>query len=196
MILSKIKSTQLVLLGFILLASCNSKTKLKEVRVSEQYSLEVPEFTEETKTLNDDASLQYFNGVKEFYVIVLDEEKDVTFDAIKDNMLEFKYGLNLKGYASLISDSFDMNTDVQKKSELKDTTINGLSAQIQEMHTISEKVETYFHVAFIEGKKHFYQVLVWTLYSKKKEHNTLMKQVINSFKELPGKEVPVKKKVS
>src|SRR5688572_26412269 len=61
-----------------------AKTELETVTVEGNYSMGVPKFMTQAKSLNDEASLQYQNIFKETYVIVIDENKQEFIDAYQE----------------------------------------------------------------------------------------------------------------
>jgi hypothetical protein len=68
-------------------------------------------------------------------------------------------------------------------SEMKNTKINGLNAKTQTFSGDVKGVNAFYEVALVEGKNHFYQILTWTLHSRKEEHHERMQKIIYSFSE-------------
>ncbi len=184
-----------VSIGILFLFSCNQATKMQEVKVKNQYAIDLPDFLSVSTDLNENASLQYKNILKEFYIIIIDESKDEMQKALDNNALQGLYENNLDGYSKLILDNFESNVEVSYQSEKRDTTIHNLKAKLVEYDAISNKVDAYFKYALVEGKSHYYQVLLWTLKDKKNEHSSDMSKIIGTFRELNGAETKQTKEV-
>jgi hypothetical protein len=125
--------------------------------------------------------LQYQNLFQEFYVIILEEKKKDLEDVFVSKSI---LSNDLDGYFELIT------TDMKKK--LKDTDfskihtckINNLKAKKFILETKLEGIDIYYQFAFLESKSKYYQIVVWTLLSKKVQNAPKMEKLINSFKEL------------
>ncbi|MDR6966743.1 hypothetical protein J2X31_000741 [Flavobacterium arsenatis] len=168
------------LLGFlsILFVSCNSKTEYQTITVDNKYSLEIPDFMSEAKNLNTEASLQYQNVLREFYVIVLDEPKT-----------EFpnQEAINLEEYKNIVLENLKMNLSEPTISPVEDTIINGLKAKLFSVSDNTENIEIYYQFAYIESNSHFYQIMTWTLENRKDKFSLDMDKIIASFKEIESK---------
>lgn len=171
------KSIVLGLLS-LLFISCNSKTEYQTVKVKNKYSLEIPEFMSEAQTLNPEASLQYQNALREFYVIVLDEPK---------TQFPNQGAINLEEYKNIVLENMKMNLSEPKISPIEDTIINGLKAKLFSISDDTENIEIYYQFAYIESKSNFYQVMTWTLENKKDKFSNDMDKIIASFKEMGNK---------
>lgn len=171
---------KLIVLGFLslLFISCNSKTEYQTVKVKNKYSLELPGFLSEAKTLNPEASLQYQNPLKEFYVIVLDEPK---------TQFPNQGAINLEEYKNIVLENMKMNLSEPTISPIEDTIINGLKAKLFSISDDTENIGIYYQFAYIESKGNFYQVMTWTLENKKDKFSNDMDKIIASFKEMGNK---------
>lgn len=169
-----------------LLTSCNSITGVKEVKVGDTASIEVPKLLIESKDLNDDAIVQMANGLQELYVIVIDESKQEFNDLIKEGGDEFEdeYTPNLNGYAKVATSSIESSIELISKEELKPVVTNGLSTYVATFEGKINGLDVYYKLSCVEGKERYYQVLTWTLSSKKDKHLEAMNAMINSFKEI------------
>lgn len=170
---------------FTALASCNSNLdQTKSIKVKNQYSLDIPEALNKVTNLNDDASLQYQNPLKELYIIVIDETKESVNNAISLNNLDETYTPDINGYSELLlSNYMDGEIELKQNPVLRDTIINGLKSKVTDIEGNSEGYDIYWKAAYIEGKNNYYQVLAWTLGSKKEEHKNIMRKMLESFKE-------------
>lgn len=162
----------------VLLISCDSKTEFQTVKIKNRYSLELPDFLSEAQNLNPDASLQYQNPLREFYVMVLDEPKT-------DFPISSKVDLN--AYRDILRPNLEASLEKPSFSPEKDTVINGLKAKLFTLSGTTEGLDIYYKFAYIESKTHFYQVLTWTLLNRKDQFSSDMDKIIASFKELERK---------
>ncbi|KAF2520167.1 hypothetical protein E0W68_02790 [Flavobacterium salilacus subsp. salilacus] len=179
------KNILITLLGALALLSCGQgKEKTQTVRVKQLYTIEIPDFLSEAKYLDKEASLQYQNLVKEVYIVVLDEPKEVLEKTIADNGLEDYYTLDINGYASLLTDSMEESVAFDSIPVLQPEKINGLNSQILNFTGKIEGVHIYWKLAYIEGRNNYYQVMTWTLASRKEEYQNIMDAMVNSFKEI------------
>ena len=165
-------------LSLLLLVSCNSNTENRTVKIKNKYSLELPDFLSEVQNLNPEASLQYQNPLKEFYVIVLDEPKSDFPNPDVIDLEEYKNILKANLEASLENPTF---------SPIRDTVINGLKTKLFSLSDKTDGIEIYYQFAYIESKTDFYQILTWTLENRKDKFSKDMDKIIASFTELKSK---------
>lgn len=163
---------------FAFLVSCNSDTTYQTVKIKNKYSLELPDFLSEVSTLNEEASLQYQNPLREFYVIVLDEPKSEFPD---------QESINLENFKAILRDGLETNLTNPKFSRDRDTVINGLKAKLFSLSDSSDNIPIYYQFAYIESENHFYQILTWTLEKRKDQFSDEMNKIIASFKEIESR---------
>ncbi|MES2486591.1 MAG: hypothetical protein V4581_11685 [Bacteroidota bacterium] len=162
--------------------SCNMAPQTQTVKIENRYSLDLPDYLEKTTDLHDEASLQYQNLLKEFYVIVIDESKAEFNKAIEDaGNLDFAG--NLEGYANMGLYFKKETVKFDGEPTPKAATINNLQARIVNINGTINNLPVYWKEAYIEGKNTYYQVIIWTLAEKKAEHEKDMQDIVNSFKE-------------
>ena len=177
------KKTALFLFLSSLFVACDSDST-QVVKVDHKYSLEIPSSMSENNDLNEDASLGYQNLFQELYIIVIDENKNEYYDVIKENGLDEKYTLNLEGYSNLILKNM---TSTMKNPVISDpdlTKINGMDARTVSISGTVDGLDIYWVMSFIEGRKQFYQIMSWTLASKKESHKAKLEKMVRSLKEL------------
>jgi hypothetical protein len=104
--------------------------------------------------------------------------------ALEDNNLTETYSNDIKGYSDLILKNFEQSISIYQKSEITDTLVNNMPARILTINGSAEGIDAYYSVAFIEGKKRYYQVMAWTLSNKKSEYKDKMRKIMYSLKEL------------
>lgn len=167
-----------------MLGSCKESDEMNTITVQNTYSIDIPVYLEKATGLNEDASLQYKNELKEFYVLVINEEKDEVHNVIIENSLEEIYDLSLDGYTNLIYDGFTENVENIKQTDFHKEKLNNCQAQLFNVEGTIDNIDIFFSFAFIEGKEQYYQIMIWTLLSKKDKYKAKMAQMISSFKEL------------
>lgn len=163
------------------LFACNSD-KIETVSIKNQYSVDLPSFLSKATTLHEDASLQYQNAMREFYVVVIDETKQEFHSAVQ----ETDFTADLSGYAQVLRTSLEQSMSDGKFSTVTDTQINGLKAKTFTFEGTMEGLPIYYSVAYIEGKDHYYQIVSWTLQKSKDKYQEQMKAIASSFKETKG----------
>ncbi|MCC8188991.1 MAG: hypothetical protein LIP08_16235 [Bacteroides sp.] len=152
--------------------------------MEDMYSISLPGYLSETKDLNEDASLQYQNLGKEFYVIVIDDLKSDMQDILEEYELLEIYPNDLEGYSNLIWDGFEEDMDIQKITDPTDDRINGMSVKYRKINAVTEGMDVFYYFVIVEGKERFYQILTWTLTERQRKYEEEMKHIIYSFKEL------------
>jgi hypothetical protein len=169
--------------ALVLLSACESNA-VKTVTIDNKFSLDVPEFLEETTLLNDEAILQYHNAAKEFYVIVIEENADTFNLALSESELTETYTPDLTGYANLVFDILTRSIAVTNKTDFKDVKINGLDSRQLEFDGSQEGIGMFGNFSVIRGKVSYYQVFTWTLDKNKSTYSEKMSKMVNSFKEV------------
>lgn len=169
----------------LLLLSCNGDdTRLQEVRIKNQYSLTIPEFLTRVDDLNEKASLQYMNGSREVYVLVLDDLKEPLHKIIINHGLDDLYSQDLEGFAKLMIEDMESKMSLNLNSDVKTSNINGLDARIFNYRSEYQGKSYYNTLAFVDGKKHYYQIFAWTLASNENKYKSTIDAIPLTFKEL------------
>lgn len=158
-----------------------------EVKINGLYSMKMPDYLSEGYELNDEASLQYQNEVKEVYVIVIDEPKQDFIDVFQTLGDYDSTKSACDNYAEAQMESIEENmSTVTSKSTMRKTKLGGCEARVCDVAGTQSGIDEAmgFTVAFIEGKENLYMVMTWTFESTKSEYQDDMDKMINSFKEL------------
>lgn len=167
-----------------LIFSCSSKDEWQDVKVENRYSISLPSFLTTTDGLNDEASLQYMNGTREFYTIVIDESKAEFHEVIAANELDEAYTADLPGYAKLLIDNFTAASEVKSKSKTTEFEINGMPAIGIQIAAAFDGIDLFCAITYIEGKETYYQVFAWTLKKYEKEYKEDLLAIAPSLKEI------------
>ncbi|MDH5381546.1 MAG: hypothetical protein OEW75_11870 [Cyclobacteriaceae bacterium] len=176
------KNSAFLLIIFIL--SACGETTFDKTTINNLYSLDIPSFLSKSEDLNDDASLQYQNVFKEFYIIVIEETQEEFHNLVVENEMEDIYSADFEGYTQAVVDILREDIDIYDETTVLDTIINGLSSKKIEISGKSEDVEVYYNYTLVQGKDNYYQILTWTLLGNKEDYVKDMNRMTNSFREL------------
>jgi hypothetical protein len=149
----KIINTTIILILLLSLSSFG-QSKFNEKKIGHIYYVSVPDYMIETDQLNDVASLQFQNTIKEAYVIVIeDSKKSLT-----------KAGMGFSGprefYDGFAKDFFNAEDEI---GNIKDIKVNGNDAVQVEVKRKFNELDIIYLVTVIETQSHFYKMLSWTL---------------------------------
>jgi len=164
---------------FSILFSCASDT-VETIKVDNKYSVEIPSFLSKGTDLHEDASLQYQNLLREFYIIVLDEPKQNFIDIAQT--IDIAPGL--EGYSKILKDGMGENIVNAKFIDLKEFKINGLKAKTFTVKGKIEGIDAFYKIAHLEGKDSYYQIVSWTTQKNEEKYASKMDKIIASFKEI------------
>lgn len=179
------KLLALVGITILLFSSCNSVSGTKSEKVGGRASIMVPISMSVTNKLNEDAVFQMQNIFQELYIIVIEEDRQEFKNIINSNSsrVEENHSFDFKVYSDVIISSLEEDLDLKEKIEPRLDSINGLPASISEFVGVVNGLDIFYKHACVEGKDKYYQVLTWTLVSRKDKHLESMNAMINSFKE-------------
>ena len=146
-----------------------------EKKVGHVFSVSVPDYLQETSGLNDAASFQYQNEVKQAYTMVIDDAKSgllsvgIAFTSPED------YYRSIESFYLAEGDDITL--------PLQNTTINGQKAVQISFVRHFDQVDLSYLVTVVETPNYFYQIVSWTTVEN---GNTLMhdfKKIAQSLKE-------------
>ncbi|MTG99353.1 MULTISPECIES: hypothetical protein [Myroides] len=178
------KKIYVFILAFIIV-SCNNATTTKEVSYENEFTVTVPSMMREGIDLNEEADLQLSNGFNELYLIVLSESKQ-DFDSLVESELRdendtrsnFEWLVDIT--KSSVLDSCDL---VYKEGSMKDSIINGIEMKYTSIEAKVVGIDILYHYAWYNSRNKYYQILSWTLLSKKDKYNDVVRDMTLSFKE-------------
>lgn len=133
--------------------------------------LDIPGDWSEMDLENEHASLQVGNPQREEYLIVI-AEPATDFDLDLDGFTELASGLTLGAIAGAQTAGPPVALD-----------LNGLPARRLEISGAADGVRVVYHATYVEGAGHYYQVLAWTLPSKRDAAFPRYDQVVATFRE-------------
>lgn len=144
---------KLIILSAFLILACNSEPKL--ITFEDVYQIELPGDMSSTMELNEDASLEYSNIIKEKYLIIIHESKEDW----KNIVGETDY---LKKYLNYISENFE--TTFNSLAQIKNITLNESTVgTLVEIKGETEGIEIIWNTIVVEGESNIYQISYWTL---------------------------------
>ncbi|MCI2228435.1 hypothetical protein MC378_04590 [Polaribacter sp. MSW13] len=154
---------------------------LKAVHVNNEYSLSVPDYMTELKSLHDEASFEYANIFKETYTVVLDESKQEFIDTFKEIEMYNDSISALDNYTNIQLQSFQENiTDLKVKP--LDNKIKNLDSKQYEFHGKVDDLEIAYLIGFIEGKDKMFMIMSWTMDNRYNKYKDTFKLIQGSFK--------------
>lgn len=166
------------------LNACTTQTTYETVKSDQKYSLELPSYLQKGTDLHEVATFQYQNLLKEFYVVVIEDDKAELNKIIDQNGIEEMYPKNFTGYTDLLVAGFNENPDIKIDNKVTDWAIGTLPAKNFSLNGTLEGIDIYYHYTLIEGKNTYYQVMQWTLADRKDNYKEEMNKIAKSFKEL------------
>jgi hypothetical protein len=179
--------------ALLLFVSCIPGTKNEKTEAadfftvpSENFSLRLPTYMSEAKNLNEVATLQYQNVIKNIFCIVIQESTAEVDTMLVQNELINEYPLGIEGYSKLIRDQFIENAgsdNVKGGTPLAKLEVNGADAMHFEADALVSGYNIHYHYGLIKGKTNYYQIITWTTVSKKDKFKDTMLEILKSFKE-------------
>ncbi len=155
------------------LSSCE-KVKWATVTVNGKYTMQLPNYLE-SGTFYKDASLQYKNEEREFYMVVLDESKS--------SFKEYGLDYDLTTYFKVAASKFDSTGRIMPER----IVIGPDSARTAEFKGNISDHDVYYKMVTIESKGNFYKMLVWMMMRDKEKYAADVSKIIGSFREVSEK---------
>lgn len=179
------KRISILFLIIQILTACQPDDTVQLVTIENKYAVSIPSFLVKSgTTLNENASLEYLHTWKDFYVIVIDEPVSDFQKALIEYDLTTDYRNEIDGYSKLILGNFLQSQIISNKSKILKTTINNMPARLINFNSYVDGTSVYYSLAIFQGKETYYQILAWTVSSKKSDYEDKMLKIIYSFKEL------------
>lgn len=161
----------------LLLFSCKPSVEFNNVVINDGYSISIPSYLTATSGMHQQASAQYENKEKEFYLLVIDESKaDMT-------AYDLDYDIDTY-YKNIVSTPFKDFIKDGKISIPGRQEINGAKALITNIEGLVENTNIFYKLAVIETTNKFYQVVIWTRADQREKYEKDMITIIESLKEI------------
>lgn len=146
-----------------------------EQKAGHVYYIKVPDYMTKTIKLNDVASMQYINSVKNAFMVVIDDSKEeLSMKGIKFANLKDFHDVNIKHLRS------DENKSIESEPvvfDLKGNRFYQTELQVDFRESDDEQVKITYLITYVETKNYYYQILCWSLSSE-------FKQLLPDFKKL------------
>jgi hypothetical protein len=169
----------------------DQKVELVQIKIGNDYSMNIPSFMSKTTRLNEEASLQFQNMFEEAYVIVIDENKQEFIDVYRELDAYDTLLSPVANYADTQIQLTSSNMEVTSKNELKSYQINGLNAASIEIDAKVDNTAITYFLTFVEGPDKLYMIMAWTLQNKKDEHRKTFDEMAKSFSVLRAQPVAI-----
>jgi len=120
-----------------------------------EYTLEVPDYLKQTFDLNDVASLQYKNILKDVYLIVIEDDKKVL------ESLEIDFPSTADFLLFFVKD-YNIEAENRMQSEIVEFENNGNNFAQVELTFKDEAGEYFMLITAVQTNTHFYKIMNWT----------------------------------
>jgi len=169
-------------LTVFLLQSCAPDDKIQTVSIEDRFSIDIPGYLKSVDNLNEDASLQYQNIWKQVFILVIEETKEEISEAIVENELSDIFTNDFDGYSDLINTNYAYSIEDYTESNEIDTLLNGIPAKLKNLQGTIEGSEIYYGIGLYHIGNYYYQVVTWTLGSKKDEYHNVFNDMLHSVR--------------
>ncbi len=194
--MKKIKPIILYIFISIFMISCDSfNTKKPEnlskddftlIKINNEYILKVPKYMSKAD-LNDEASLQYQNILKETYSLIIDESKDEFVSTFKE-IDNYNDAISVaENYRNVHVEYLEESVVINRKSNSKSLKINNLNAVQLEIDATFDGIDITYFLTFITGSEKVYMIMNWTLENRKDKYRNTFDKMANSFKTIRKK---------
>lgn len=138
----------------------NSFGQLTTQKGGHCYFLDIPDYMVRTFELNDVATLQYMNGGKEAYVVVIEDSKE----HLQSTGLKF---VNAKDFLESFLKTYHKEAANRKIGKITEFTANNNNLAQAEFTWKDDKLSYFMITTAVESKSHFYKILTWTIAENK-----------------------------
>ena len=149
------------------------------VKIKNLYSMKLPKYLSKTNQLAGAvATLQYANGPKEVYVIVVNDSKAA---ARKKGIKIPSASQYLKATIGQLRGSL---TGVVVSKTNTEKTAQGVSKHQVEVTGMMKTHKILYQIAIVESSTHLFKIVAWTLEANRKTAGADLKAMIHSFRQL------------
>ncbi|MBS4057585.1 MAG: hypothetical protein KGZ82_09750 [Bacteroidales bacterium] len=165
-----------MLIAMILIASAGYSQNFVPRTGGHCFTMDIPDYMSKSYDLNDVASLQYQNKVKEAYVIAIVDEKD----QLENLGMKFQ---NASEFLTFFLKNYPPDVSEKQVSEPVAFESNGTGFAQAELTWTDEDASFYMLVCCAETQGHFYKILCWTLAGYKDLLKDDFQKIARSLKE-------------
>ncbi|WP_259016837.1 hypothetical protein [Emticicia fluvialis] len=177
----KIKRVLFAWLLVIAAKALYSQSTFAEQKAGHIYYVSVPNYMTRTVKLNEVASMQYVNTVKNAFMVVIDDSKEeLEMKGIKFGSLREFHDeniINLKGEKNKWTE-----TD-PREFEWKGNRFFQSELEVDFKEANEEEVKITYLITYVETKKYYYQILCWSLSSEFDKLLPDFKKIATSIKD-------------
>lgn len=180
------------LILLLLVTACNlgnvnlQNLKYRTVVKDATFKLSIPDFLDSTTRLNKEATLQFANGKKEFFMMVFSEPKE----GLRQNLMLLD-SLNtitdsistLDAYFGFMNRHLSLQPGYRIFNESSKPTKKG-AVKLASVNVTLDNIKVFYRVATIEANANFYRVYTWTSDKHREKYQPVMDSIINSLHEL------------
>lgn len=143
---------------------------------SQSFSIKVPNWMRKTTELDEDLTVE---------IQYQDKEKPLFIKVVSTPVSEVRErGESFREYVESVERNLKMNIESPSLREITAAPIEGMEVRYYELTgDLNDEVSLYYQIGIIEGKKSFYQILVWTEIDSKGPLVPHMKRMIRSLRE-------------
>lgn len=156
--------------------------EFNDININDLYTIKIPKYMKEMKSLHEEASLKYANIFKETYTIVLDEDKQEFIDAFLSYEMYDETKTPLENYEEIQSNNFRESIDEAEIILIGKKNINNRTAKQYLVKGKVDGIKIEYIITYIEGDKNMYLLMSWTLDYRMKKYIDTFKFTHNSFK--------------
>ncbi|GLU44403.1 hypothetical protein [Allomuricauda sp. NBRC 101325] len=153
------------------------------VTVNADYQISIPKYMRGSTGLNEAASLQYQNALKETYTIIINEPKEEFVEILKE-LQEYNVEASpLQNYRAIQLQLLASTMNIHQKTEPESGTIHGLESESVEIYANVEGVdeEIAYLLTFIDGGEDVFMIMSWTLKSYAHQYRKTFEMIAGSF---------------
>ena len=174
------KQNSLILFLFLALGTSIAfgQTKFIQQKAGHIFYLDLPDYMSRTVGLNDVASIQYKNSVKDIYTIAIEDSKEDLA------LLEIHYA-STKEFQEEFANDFLKDEEKRTVSKPIFQTKNNINYAEFEVSYFDKEAQTeiYYVIGIVETKTHFYKILSWTTMENKDKYKADFQKIIYTLKD-------------
>lgn len=154
------------------------QTKFNPQKAGNVFYMAVPDYMSKTIGLNDVATVQYKNSIKDIYTIVIEDNKEDL------KLAEINYA-SLSEFQEEFAKDFIKDEGKRPSSKPIFTTKNDINFVEYDTAYFDKETnrEIYYLVGIVETKSHFYKILSWTSMDNKDKYKADFQKMLYSLKQ-------------
>lgn len=168
----------LLLLSTGLAVNSFGQTGVKTLKAGHEFTISIPDYMSRTAGLNQAASIQFKNAIKDAYGFVIEDTKselkvaDLSFTSVKEY-----YDYFINNYAKDVDDKKISTTNAFKKGENNYIEVSVSYRNKDEDYTYND------YICIIETPTCFYKVICWSSLEEKDKYKKDFQDIAYSLKD-------------